>query len=319
MKKILVTGSVGFLGCNLCIKLCQSKENYVIGIDNLMTSEKSNLEKLLEFDNFKFLETDVIEYDTYSSLEVDEIYNAACPASPIWYQKDPIHTTLTCVLGTKNLLELATVNNAKLLQFSTSEVYGSALQHPQNEAYWGNVNPCGIRSCYDEGKRCAESLCFDFKRTKGTDVRVVRIFNTYGPYMNKEDGRVISNYITQALNKKPITIYGDGSQTRSMCFVDDLLDAILLFMSIKKDDVPYSPINIGNPREIDMLTLAKTICNLCGSGNDFEFLPLPSDDPPKRKPDISAAMNLLGWSPKIRLDAGIKKTIEYYKKTVCSE
>lgn len=308
MNRILVTGGAGFLGSNLCKKLVEDKNNYVIAIDNLFTGHIKNIECLFELQNFEFIEWDIINP---IDIQVNQIYNAACPASPPAYQKSPTFTAKTCVIGMINMLELAKKYNATLLQFSTSEVYGDALIHPQTEDYWGNVNPNGIRSCYDEGKRCAETLCFDYCREFGTRIKVIRIFNTYGENMYYEDGRVISNFIMQALTNKDITIYGNGSQTRSFCYVSDLIDGIIKMMN--SDDSITSPINLGNPSEFTMLELAKKVISLTDSKSNIIFCPLPSDDPKQRKPDISLAKEKLGWEPKISLDEGLKRTISYYK------
>lgn len=311
MKRILVTGGAGFLGSNLCKKLVEDKNNYVIAMDNLCTGHIKNIECLLTFENFEFIEWDIINP---IDIQVDQIYNAACPASPQAYQKSPTFTIKTCTIGVINLLELATKYNATLLQFSTSEVYGDPLIHPQTEDYWGNVNPNGIRSCYDEGKRCAETLCFDYHREFGVCVKVVRIFNTYGEHMYYKDGRVISNFIIQALNNNDITIYGDGSQTRSFCYVSDLIDGIIKMMNSNNDITGV--INLGNPSEFTMIELAEKVINIINSKSKIVFCPLPVDDPKKRKPDITLAKEKLGWQPKVSLDDGLQKTIDYYKYIV---
>lgn len=311
MKRILVTGAAGFLGSNLCRKLVSDKQNYVIALDNLITGRLVNLSPLLNKKNFEFIEHDI---QNPIKLQVDEIYNAACPASPPHYQKSPTNTTKTCILGIINMLELATENAAKLLQFSTSEVYGDPLVHPQPESYRGSVNPIGIRSCYDEGKRCAESLCFDYNREFHTKIKIVRLFNTYGPNMDPNDGRVVSNMIIQALQNKNLTIYGDGTQTRSFCYVDDLIEALIKMM--ESPDSFMGPVNLGNPGEYTMIELAEKIKKLSSSHSSIVYLPLPLDDPKQRKPDISLAKTTLLWEPKISLDRGILATIEYFKSII---
>lgn len=310
MKRILVTGGAGFLGSNLCKKLVD-EGNYVICLDNLFTGREENIKGLLEKDNFEFLEADVMDK---IDLKVDQIYNAACPASPPAYQKSPTNTTKTCVFGIINMLELATKNNATLLQFSTSEVYGEPEVHPQVENYRGNVNPIGIRACYDEGKRVAETLCFDYNREFGTKIKVIRIFNTYGINMDKNDGRVVSNFIVQALRGENITIYGTGEQTRSFCFVSDLVDAIVKVMNSRKEFL--GPVNLGNPGEFTMIELANKVIDLTGSKSKITFENLPKDDPTQRKPDISLAKKEINWKPLIKLDEGLEKTIEYFKKKI---
>lgn len=308
MKNILVTGGAGFLGSNLCKMLLTDPNNMVHCVDNLYTGRLSNIEMLLKNSRFVFSEhsvTDPIDTD----INFDEIYNAACPASPPAYQFDPIGTTKTCVVGIINLLDLAVKCGAKFLQFSTSEVYGDPEVHPQVECYRGNVNPIGIRSCYDEGKRCAESLCFDYMRVYGIDVKVVRIFNTYGPNMDPKDGRVVSNFIMQALNNESLTVYGDGSQTRSICYVDDLITGIINMMDSKE----HGPINLGNPNEMTVLQLANLIINLTNSESKIIYKELPSDDPIRRKPCINKAMSTLSWKPKVSAEDGLIRTIEYFK------
>lgn len=309
--RILVTGGAGFLGSHLCKRLLD-KGNEVVCLDNFFTGRKANIEELLADSNFEFIRHDVVDP---IKIEVDQIYNLACPASPVHYQHNPIKTTKTSVMGAINLLGLAKRLNIKILQASTSEVYGDPNVHPQTEEYWGNVNPVGIRSCYDEGKRCAETLFFDYHRQNGVDIRVVRIFNTYGPKMLWDDGRVVSNFIVQALKNDPITIYGDGTQTRSFCYMDDLLEGIVLFME-QNDSI--GPINIGNPVEFTILELAEKVIKLTNSKSELIFKPLPQDDPLQRKPDISAAKKLLNWEPKIPLEEGLKLTIPYFKDLLSS-
>lgn len=307
-KKILVTGGAGFLGSHLCEKLLQSGHQ-VLCVDNYFTGDKRNIRTLMTHPYFELMRHDVT-FPLY--VEVDEIYNLACPASPIHYQHDPVQTTKTSVHGAINMLGLAKRTGAKILQASTSEVYGDPVVHPQEESYWGNVNPIGIRSCYDEGKRCAETLFFDYHRQHDLRIKVMRIFNTYGPRMHPNDGRVVSNFIVQALNDKPITIYGDGKQTRSFCFVDDLIDGMIKLMESEDDFT--GPVNIGNPNEFTMLELAQIVLRVSNSNSDLVFEPLPSDDPKQRRPNISLASNKLGWQPSIQLEQGIEKTIEYFKQ-----
>lgn len=309
MATILVTGGAGFLGSNLCRALAADPENQVIALDNLYTGRMENILSLMDKDNFRFIKADVCDP---IDLEVDQIYNAACPASPPAYQKNPTSTTKTCVLGIINMLDLATRCNATLLQFSTSEVYGEPEVHPQSETYRGSVNPIGIRSCYDEGKRCAESLCFDYRREFGTKIKVVRIFNTYGPHMDPEDGRVVSNFILQALRQENITIYGDGSQTRSFCYVDDLVRGLIAMMNSPEDFT--GPVNLGNPGEYTMLELADLIIEKTQSTSRLIFKPLPADDPTHRQPDITRAKQVLGWQPQTPLTDGLDHTIRYYKE-----
>lgn len=305
---ILVTGGAGFLGANLCDRLVQNENDHIYCLDNLQTGRIENITELLEKPNFTFIEHDIVEP---VDLAVDQIYNAACPASPPAYQADPVHTMKTSVLGILNMLELAQKNDATLLQFSTSEVYGDALQHPQNEDYWGNVNPDGIRSCYDEGKRAAETLCFDYHRMYGTRIKVIRIFNTFGPKMNPADGRVISNFVNQALRSKPLTVYGDGKQTRSFCYVDDLIEGIVRMMNSTPDIL--GPVNLGNPEEFTIIEMAEQVKRQIGSGSEITFKPLPKDDPKQRRPDISRALELLGWKPRVPVRVGLEKVIEYYR------
>mgnify|MGYP001246776988 CR=1 FL=1 len=305
-KKILVTGGAGFLGSHLCERLLQ-QENEVLCVDNFYTGSKKNISHLLKYSNFELMRHDVC-FPLY--VEVDEIYNLACPASPIHYQHDPVQTTKTSVNGAINILGLAKRTGAKIFQASTSEIYGDPEVHPQHESYWGKVNPIGIRSCYDEGKRCAETLFFDYYRQHKLDIKVARIFNTYGPNMHPNDGRVISNFITQALADEDITIYGDGSQTRSFCYVDDLIDAFLLFMN-KKDFI--GPVNLGNPKEFTIKQLANKIIELTKSKSKLVYNVLPSDDPMQRKPDISLATKKINWEPSIQLVDGLSKTIKYFE------
>lgn len=304
MKKILVTGGAGFLGSHLCEKLLTLGHD-VLCVDNLYTSDKSNIRHLLSNKNFEFLRHD-ITFPLY--VEVDEIYNLACPASPIHYQRDPIQTTKTSVLGSINMLGLAKRTKSKILQFSTSEIYGDPEISPQIENYWGNVNPIGERSCYDEGKRCAETLFTDYKKQWNIDTKIIRIFNTYGPKMHENDGRVVSNFIIQAIENKPITIYGTGHQTRSFCYVDDLIEAAILMMSSNFS----GPLNLGNPNEITIIDLAKKIIELTNSKSEIIFQNLPNDDPKQRNPDITLAKKLFNWEPKVSLDDGLKRTITYF-------
>lgn len=311
MKRILVTGGAGFVGSNLCERLVQDPNNYVIAMDNLFTGRLSNLEECMKHDNFEFLEADVQEP---VDIQVDQIYNAACPASPPAYQKSPTNTTKTCVFGIINMLELAKKYDATLMQFSTSEVYGDPEVHPQVETYRGCVNPIGIRSCYDEGKRVAEALCFDYNREFGTKIKVIRIFNTYGRYMDPKDGRVVSNFIMQALKGEDITIYGDGSQTRSFQYVDDLIEGIVRMMNDSRPDF-LGPVNLGNPGEFTMIELAEKVLAHTGSNSKLVYKPLPGDDPTRRQANISVAKKELnGWEPKIALDEGLEKSIEYFKQ-----
>lgn len=311
VKKILVTGGAGFIGSNLCRTLLQANPaNEVICLDNFFTGSKQNIEQLLGNEKFKLLEHDVID-PLPADFVVDEIYNLACPASPLRYQKDPVYTTKTSVLGIINMLDLAKRSNAKLLQTSTSEVYGEPEVHPQVENYRGNVNPIGIRSCYDEGKRCAESLLFDYHRMYGVKIKVIRIFNTYGPYMDPCDGRVISNFIMQALQDKDITIYGDGSQTRSFCYIDDLLNGMMKMMA--SEDSLTGPVNLGNPEEISMIELAEKVINIAGCTSNLIFAALPLDDPARRRPVISLAQKTIKWEPAIMLEEGLTRTVSYFR------
>ena len=310
MKRILVTGGAGFLGSNLCKRLVE-EGNYVICLDNLYTGKKENIKNLLNKKNFKFIEHDITNP---IDLKVDQIYNAACPASPPAYQKSPTYTSKTCYIGLLNMLELARKNDATILQFSTSEIYGDPLIHPQIENYRGNVNPNGIRACYDEGKRIGETLMFDYHREFKTKIKVIRIFNTYGPNMDKDDGRVVSNFIVEALKNEDITIYGKGTQTRSFCYVDDLIDAIIKMMNSKEEFT--GPVNLGNPGEFTMLELADLVIKLTNSKSKIIFKELPQDDPTQRKPNISLAKKELNWEPSINLEEGLKRTIDYFKKKI---
>lgn len=307
MKKILVTGGAGFLGSHLCNTLV-GQGHHVLCVDNYFTGSKKNIEHLLDNKNFEVIRQDVC-FPLY--VEVDEIYNLACPASPQAYQQDPIQTMKTSVIGAYNMLGLAKRTGAKILQTSTSEIYGDPKEHPQTEKYWGNVNPIGIRSCYDEGKRAAETLFFDYHRQHNVRIKVMRIFNTYGPRMDANDGRVVSNFITQALSNKPITIYGEGNQTRSFCYVDDTVDAMIRLMNT--DDSVTGPINVGNPSEFTMLELAEKVLTLARSNSPIVKNPLPGDDPKQRRPDITLAKKLLNWEPKMDIDEGIKRTIKYFE------
>ena len=307
-KRVLVTGGAGFLGSHLCERLLKEGCD-VICLDNFFTGQKQNIAHLIGKAYFEIVRHDVT-FPYY--VEVDEIYNLACPASPIHYQFDPVQTTKTSVHGAINMLGLARRTKARILQASTSEVYGDPTVHPQTEEYWGNVNPIGLRSCYDEGKRCAETLFFDYWRQHKLEIKVVRIFNTYGPRMHPADGRVVSNFIVQALQNDPITIYGDGSQTRSFCFVDDLIEGIYRMM--QTDPEITGPINLGNPCEFSILELAEKTIKLTGSQSKIIFKELPADDPKQRKPDITKAREILGWEPRVTLEEGLAKTIYYFKK-----
>jgi UDP-glucuronate decarboxylase len=309
-RSILVTGGAGFLGSHLCERLL-TEGHHVLCVDNLFTGNKDNIIPLLSNPHFEFMRHDVT-FPLY--LEVDEIYNLACPASPVHYQFDPVQTTKTSVHGAINLLGLAKRVKARILQASTSEVYGDPEVHPQTEGYWGRVNPVGIRSCYDEGKRCAETLFFDYHRQHNLRIKVARIFNTYGPKMHPNDGRVVSNFIMQALHGKPITIYGDGTQSRSFCYVDDLIEGFVRLMGSPDDFT--GPVNLGNPAEVTILELAKKVIELINSKSDLVFKSLPGDDPRQRQPDISLAKSKLGWEPSIQLENGLIRTIEYFEKTI---
>jgi len=307
-KRVLVTGGAGFLGSHLCERLLREGCD-VLCVDNFFTGARQNIEHLLDNRAFELLRHD-ITFPLY--VEVDEIYNLACPASPIHYQFDPVQTTKTSVMGAINMLGLAKRTKARILQASTSEVYGDPGVHPQPESYWGNVNPIGPRSCYDEGKRCAETLFFDYYRQHGMAIRVVRIFNTYGPRMHPRDGRVVSNFIVQALRGEPITIYGDGLQTRSFCYVDDLIDGLVRMMT--NDGGFVGPVNVGNPTEFTMRELADTVIRLTGSSSRLVFEPLPADDPRQRQPNIEQATERLGWRPRVGLEEGLQQTIAYFRE-----
>jgi UDP-glucuronate decarboxylase len=311
-KRTLVTGGAGFIGSHLCEQLL-AQGHEVLCLDNFFTSSRCTIHHLLENKQFELLRHDVT-FPLY--IEVDEIYNLACPASPIHYQRDPVQTTKTNVHGAINMLGLAKRLKIGILQASTSEVYGDPTEHPQTEAYWGNVNPIGIRSCYDEGKRCAETLFFDYHRQHGLNIKIARIFNTYGPRMHPNDGRVVSNFILQALKGDPITIYGDGSQTRSFCYVDDMVDALIRLMTTPPNFA--GPVNLGNPSEHSILELAELVLRLSGSTSKLEFLPLPTDDPRQRQPDISLAKKLLGWQPRVSVEDGLKETISYFKRLIAA-
>lgn len=309
-KRILVTGGAGFLGTHLCTRLL-AEGNDVICVDNFYSGNKDNIQHLLENPFFEVMRHDVT-FPLY--VEVDEIYNLACPASPIHYQHDPVQTTKTSVHGAINMLGLAKRTGAKIFQASTSEVYGDPTIHPQTESYWGNVNPIGLRSCYDEGKRCAETLFFDYRRQHNMPVKVARIFNTYGPNMHPNDGRVVSNFIIQALSNAPITIYGDGSQTRSFCYVDDLIEGFIRLMATPHEVT--GPMNLGNPAEFTIKSLAEKIIEMTGSSSKLEQKPLPADDPIQRQPDISHAKEIIDWQPKVQLDEGLARTISYFENLV---
>ena len=307
-KRILVTGGAGFVGSHLCARLLKAGHD-VLCVDNFFTGTRDNVLPLLEDSHFELMRHDVT-FPLF--VEVDEIYNLACPASPIHYQHDPVQTTKTSVHGAINMLGLAKRVGAKIFQASTSEVYGDPQVHPQTEDYWGHVNPTGVRSCYDEGKRCAETLFFDYRRQHNLTIKVARIFNTYGPNMHPNDGRVVSNFIMQALQNQPITIYGDGSQTRSFCYVDDLVEAFVRLMDTPDDFT--GPVNTGNPGEFTIKELAEQVISLTGSSSKLEYLPLPSDDPTQRQPDISLAKEVMGWEPQVKLEQGLKNTIPYFEK-----
>ncbi len=309
-RRTLVTGGAGFLGSHLCERLLADGCE-VLCLDNFFTGTRVNVSSLPSNPDFELMRHDVT-FPLY--VEVDEIYNLACPASPIHYQFDPVQTTKTSVHGAINMLGLAKRTKAKIFQASTSEVYGDPEVHPQQESYWGRVNPIGVRACYDEGKRCAETLFFDYRRQYDLKIKVGRIFNTYGPKMHPNDGRVVSNFIVQALNNDPITIYGDGSQTRSFCYVDDLIDAFCLLMDTPDDFT--GPVNLGNENEVTILEIAEKVISLTGSGSKIERRPLPSDDPKQRQPDLTLARKHLNWEPKVSLEDGLKETIAYFKNTL---
>lgn len=311
--RVLVTGGAGFLGSHLCERLLGDGHE-VLCVDNFFTGRKSNVRHLMNNPGFELLRHDVTES---LRVEVDQIYNLACPASPVHYQYDPIHTMKTSVLGAMNMLGLAKRLGVQIFQASTSEVYGDPEVHPQPEGYWGKVNPIGIRSCYDEGKRCAETLFFDYHRQHDISIKVARIFNTYGPRMNPDDGRVVSNFIVQALQGEDITVYGEGQQTRSFCYVDDLIDGFVCLMN--SDSHVTGPVNLGNPGEFTVRELAEHVIDLTGSASKLVFKPLPQDDPRQRKPDISKAKSLLDWQPEVKLDEGLKRTIAYFEKLLSAE
>lgn len=309
-KKILVTGGAGFLGSHLCERLVH-QGHHVLCVDNYFTGSYENIRHLYDFKNFEVMRQDVC-FPLY--VEVDEIYNLACPASPKYYQQDPIQTTKTSIIGAYNLLGLAKRTGAKILQASTSEIYGDPTVHPQPETYWGNVNPIGIRSCYDEGKRAAETLFFDYHRQHGVRIKVMRIFNTFGPRMAEDDGRVVSNFITQALRGEDITIYGTGEQTRSFCYVDDLINGMIKLM--ESDDSVIGPINLGNPGEFTMLELAEKVIDFTRTSSKVVHKDLPGDDPQQRRPDITLAKEILDWTPTFDIDEGLKRTIRYFQDTL---
>ena len=304
--RILITGGAGFIGSHLCERLLENGDD-VLCLDNFFTGRRTNIVQLLDNPHFELIRHDVIEPIL---LEVDQIYNLACPASPVHYQYNPVKTVKTSVMGMINMLGLAKRVHARILQASTSEVYGDPLMHPQSEEYWGNVNPIGLRSCYDEGKRIAETLMMDYHRQNHVDTRIARIFNTYGPRMLEDDGRVVSNFIVQALRGEPLTLYGAGDQTRSFCYVDDLVEALIRLMNT--DDV-HDPVNLGNPIEFTIKELADEVISICGAHSDVKYLPLPQDDPKQRKPNISRAQTILGWNPTIQLNEGLRKTVAYFK------
>lgn len=309
--RILVTGGAGFIGSHLCERLIGEGHD-VICLDNFFTGRRENIFPLLENPRFELVRHDVIEPIL---LEVDQIYNLACPASPIHYQYNPVKTVKTNVMGTINMLGLAKRVRARILQASTSEVYGDPLIHPQTEDYWGNVNPVGLRSCYDEGKRLAETLMMDYHRQNNVDVRIARIFNTYGPRMLENDGRVVSNFVVQALRGQPLTLYGEGNQTRSFCYVDDLVEGLVRLMNT---DGLNQPVNLGNPGEFTIKQLAEQVIRICGSNSGFNYLPLPPDDPRQRQPDITTAKTVLGWNPRIPLSEGLEKTVQYFRALIQS-
>lgn len=312
MSRVLVTGGSGFLGSHLCDRLI-TQNHEVLCVDNYFTGRRANIEHLIGHKRFDLMRHDVT-FPLY--VEIDQIYNLACPASPVHYQFDPVQTTKTSVIGAINMLGLAKRVKARILQASTSEVYGDPAVHPQREEYWGNVNPIGIRSCYDEGKRCAETLFFDYHRQHALDIKIMRIFNTYGPRMHPNDGRVVSNFIVQALKNEDITIYGDGSQTRSFCYVDDMIDGMVRLMNSRNGLT--GPINMGNPSEFTMLELANKTLSHTGSRSKIVFRPLPQDDPKQRQPDISLARNELDWEPRVGLDDGLRETIAYFRRLLAA-
>lgn len=313
MKRVLVTGGAGFVGRHLCERLLRDN-CHVLCVDNFFTGARRNIVELLDNPYFEVMRHDIC-FPLY--VEVDEIFNLACPASPVHYQRDPVQTTKTSVLGAINVLGLAKRLGTKVLQASTSEVYGDPFEHPQRESYWGNVNPIGRRSCYDEGKRCAETLFFDYRRQHGIPVKVCRIFNTYGPYMQQEDGRVVSNFIVQALRDAPITVFGDGTQTRSFCYVDDLVEGMVRLMATP--DAFTGPVNLGNPGEYNILELAETIREMTNSKSAIELHPLPDDDPRQRRPDIEKARETLGWEPRVPLELGLKRTVAYFDRLLSTQ
>jgi len=313
MKKILVTGGAGFLGSHLCDRLIE-QDHQVIALDSFFTGSEKNVQHLIKHPSFTLIKHDVV--DPINIDVLDEIYNLACPASPVHYQYDPIHTMKTSVLGALNVLELARKTGAKVFQASTSEVYGDPSVHPQPEEYWGNVNTIGIRSCYDEGKRAAETLFFDYQRTHHLKIKVVRIFNTYGPRMAADDGRVVSNFIVQALRGEDLTVYGDGSQTRSFCYADDLVEGFIRLMNA--DDSIIGPINLGNPGEFTMIELAEKVLRLTGSTSKLIHMPLPQDDPKQRRPDITKAKQFLNWEPTVALEQGLERTIAYFRQAIAT-
>jgi UDP-glucuronate decarboxylase len=311
-KRTLVTGGSGFIGSHLCQRLLDMGHD-VLAADNFYSSDRHNVHQLLQNPRFELMRHDVT-FPLY--VEVDEIYHLACPASPVYYQRDPVQTTKTCVHGSINMLGLAKRLGARILLTSTSEVYGDPAVHPQSESYWGNVNPIGIRSCYDEGKRAAETLFFDYHRQHGLPIKVARIFNTYGPKMQPDDGRVVSNFIVQALNGEPLTVFGDGSQTRSFCYIDDMVDGLISLMNSPREVT--GPINLGNPGEFTMIELAKQVIALTDGDCELQHLPLPADDPVRRKPDISRAREVLGWEPAVPLSEGLARTVDYFRGVVNS-
>jgi UDP-glucuronate decarboxylase len=311
-KRTLVTGGSGFIGSHLCQRLLEMGHD-VLAADNFYSSDRHNVHALLQNPRFELMRHDVT-FPLY--VEVDEIYHLACPASPVYYQRDPVQTTKTCVHGSINMLGLAKRLGARILLTSTSEVYGDPAVHPQSESYWGNVNPIGIRSCYDEGKRAAETLFFDYHRQHGLPIKIARIFNTYGPRMQPDDGRVVSNFIVQALNGQPLTVFGDGSQTRSFCYIDDMVDGLISLMNSPREVT--GPVNLGNPGEFTMIELAKQVIALTDGDGELQHLPLPADDPVRRRPDISRAREVLGWEPAVPLSEGLARTVDYFRGVVNS-